>query len=300
MRSWLVPMAVLAACTSGSGPRLDPGQSDRSPLAVAQAQRPAAVGLEVMDLRADGAALWARPGPAPERATVLPLFEVSLVTAEGRRIELPTEGGLARDARFAPVEAGWIALLDRGDVWWLWNPADGHRIEVAGAGFPGASFSTDGDALVYAAGPWPVLELHVFDLESGVAEQLTDLGTSLALPAFTPDGGSIVFASALGGVPALWAVDRDGSHVRQLTNRDVSAEEFRTGSGVVPMPEGLRPPLCRAGEVVFEAAGGVYAVDLDGAPTWTIADADLPHLAADGELWVRTPAGARAVHEGTR
>lgn len=271
-----------------------------SPIEVAIAHQPGISDATLIDLRADGAAIWGRPRPAPARATALPLFDAWLATEAGGEVALPVVDGAVRDARLGPAGTSWIALLDRDHVLWLWDPGNRERLEVTADGFPGMSFSRDGRTLVYAAGPRPVLDLFVFDLERRASRQVTDFGAPLALPAFDDSGETIVFASAFRGVPALWLVRVDGTGLRQLTNREITAADFRAGHMGVPMPEGLRPPLWRKAELVFEAEGAVFGVSEDGDLRWTVERADLPHFGRDGRLWVRTDGGPRPVPGAAR
>ena len=95
--------------------------------------------------------------------------------------------------------------------------------------------------------------------------------------------GRLVFASARDGVPALYLVGADGTGLARLTNRRLTAAGFAAGARGVVMPEGGRPPVWLGDQVIFEAAGGVYAVSaVDGAERWRLPGADWPHLGAAG------------------
>ena len=49
------------------------------------------------------------------------------------------------------------------------------------------------------------------------------------------------------------------------------------------MPEGNLPPLWQGDEVIFEAKGGVYAVDAShGTLRWMVSGADWPHVGPGG------------------
>jgi hypothetical protein len=96
----------------------------------------------------------------------------------------------------------------------------------------GGELSPDGTELVTAAA-CEVPEdsgLHVIDIESGEADHV--LAAPLAFPAFSPSGEWIVFGlypSLDDDDSTIWAIRRDGSGFRQLTDR-VGAQPEWVGS----------------------------------------------------------------------
>jgi len=80
-----------------------------------------------------------------------------------------------------------------------------------------------GDWLAYALSPqahgvYPPADVHLLELASGARRQLTHDGLRNLTPTFTPDGRSIVFASARGGHINLWEIPTDGGEPVQLTS----------------------------------------------------------------------------------
>jgi Tol biopolymer transport system component len=63
------------------------------------------------------------------------------------------------------------------------------------------------------AGNW---EIYTMSTAGGEVTRLTDNNASDGLPAWSPDGKTLAFASNRGGVWSIWAMDPDGSNQRQL------------------------------------------------------------------------------------
>ena len=62
----------------------------------------------------------------------------------------------------------------------------------------------------------------IIDVESGEAQPLLKDGSLGNIdPAWSPDGSQLVFVSTRSGSPEIWAVNRDGSNLRQLTQNDL-------------------------------------------------------------------------------
>lgn len=61
-------------------------------------------------------------------------------------------------------------------------------------------------------------EIWVMDADGSNAQRLTQNGSNEGLPAWSPDGQSIAYASDQGGVWAVWAMNADGSSQRKLFN----------------------------------------------------------------------------------
>jgi Tol biopolymer transport system component len=59
-------------------------------------------------------------------------------------------------------------------------------------------------------------EIYVMDSNGGNVTRLTDNSANDGLPAWSPDGSTIAFASDRGGVWAIWAMNADGSNQRKL------------------------------------------------------------------------------------
>ncbi|MFH2007607.1 MAG: LpqB family beta-propeller domain-containing protein [bacterium] len=256
-----------------------------SRLAAAQARLPDPE-WTVLDAGSDGAAVVGRLLHAPARITARRRYEAHFVTAQGTAIPLPPEIARIQEARFAPDGSGRVAVLDGRDELWVWNPGADARSAVDQHVLPGLSWSPTGDTLAYVGGEVPDLGLYLYDTREGRGwrDTVVEPGAPLSLPAFSPDGARLVFASARGGVPALWLVRRDGTGLRQLTNRGLTPEAFAAGAHGVPMPEGWRPPVWLEHRVVFEAQGAVHAVDAGtGDPLWRVARARRPHLGVTGQ-----------------
>jgi TolB protein len=67
-----------------------------------------------------------------------------------------------------------------------------------------------------AEDPFRGTTIHVVDVAMGEHRPLTQDNAGID-PAWSPDGKQIVFVSKRSGTPELWAVNVDGSNLRQLT-----------------------------------------------------------------------------------
>lgn len=126
-----------------------------------------------------------------------------------------------------------------------------------------ASFSPDGQWVVYAAGVPGDRADHLFKMQLDGSEktQLTDIDANDTSPRFSPDGKQIVFARdktyQWGGLAANWepggvicVMDADGTNLRQLTSDDDYAfEPSFTADGT---------------RVVYSSADGRMLIAVDG------------------------------------
>ncbi len=257
-------------------PTLRPATRDDSSL-VAAAQDLTAPEQEVL-AAANGSVVLGRKVPVPPRITGWRRYHAELRDASGASTPLPGPAGWILEAQFAPDGSGRLAVLyGQGDLV-LWSPHTGDLVPLDQHVLPGVSWSPNADNLAYVGGEVPALALYRFEVRTGDRITVVPAGPPLALPAFSPDGQRLVFASARSGVPALWVVDRTGRGLRQLTNRGLTARAFRDGVRGLPMPEGWRPPVWQGDQVIYEAAGAVHAVDAThGERRWELPGATWPH-----------------------
>jgi Tol biopolymer transport system component len=161
-------------------------------------------------------------------------------------------GGDTGELRMIGVDSGEQRVLATcGDFYMIsWSP-DGGKIGFFGCGgytlmntdgdvlgvlklytpeYPSEPlWSPDGRLLLYASStrgkldpydPFRQAVVHVVDVtteeEILTLEEATD-------PAWSPDGAQIAFISARSGTPQVWAVNLDGSNLRQLTSGDQPA-----------------------------------------------------------------------------
>lgn len=87
-------------------------------------------------------------------------------------------------------------------------------------------FSPDGRRIVYLKIGEEAAEVMVADADGGNTKQLTNIGATLSSPRWLADGKTIAFfrlenAKARWG--SVWAVDTDGTNLRQLSPKDQAA-----------------------------------------------------------------------------
>lgn len=175
------------------------------------------------------------------------------VSPDGTRVVYSFyRGGDTGELRMVGVDGGEQRVLATcGDFYMIsWSP-DGSKIGFLGCGgytlmntngdvlgvlklyapeYPSEPlWSPDGRLLLYASttrrkldpyDPFRQAVVYVVDVATGeeilTLEEATD-------PAWSPDGSQIVFVSARSGMPQVWAVNLDGSNLRQLTSGDQPA-----------------------------------------------------------------------------
>ena len=87
-------------------------------------------------------------------------------------------------------------------------------------------FSPDGATVAFARGPLGAFlsDLYVLKVASGQPLRLTT-GNSGGAPAWTQDGGEIVFASPVGGIPSLWRISASGGTPQRVAGAGEDAHE---------------------------------------------------------------------------
>jgi Tol biopolymer transport system component/DNA-binding winged helix-turn-helix (wHTH) protein len=154
------------------------------------------------------------------------LFQIWLVrypTGEVRRITNDTDNyrfiSLTSDsAKLAAVR------IDRQSNIWVAQAGDtGNAKQITFTNYDadndqGLSWTPQGQ-IVYASKASGKSEIWIVDEDRRNQRQLTDDSSANYMPAVTPDGRHIIFASTRGGgMPHLWKMDVDGGNPRQLTN----------------------------------------------------------------------------------
>ena len=76
-----------------------------------------------------------------------------------------------------------------------------------------ASFSPDGESIIFSSNRTGNYEIHEMDL-SGHTVQLTNLKGSAGLPAISPDNKWIAFTNLVNGNEQIWLMDREGKNPR--------------------------------------------------------------------------------------
>jgi Tol biopolymer transport system component len=76
-----------------------------------------------------------------------------------------------------------------------------------------ASFSPDGESIIFSSNRTGNYEIHEMDL-SGHTVQLTNLKGSAGLPSISPDNKWIAFTNLVNGNEQIWLMDREGKNPR--------------------------------------------------------------------------------------
>lgn len=157
------------------------------------------------------------------------------------------EATLSRDGKliFTSMRSGDLEL------WTMKPDGSGARQITDRLGYDGgAFFSPDGSKIVWRSTRFDdneerkeyigllreglvrpsKMEIWVADADGSNAKQLTDNGKANFAPFFTPDGGSILFASNMGSesgrVFDIWMMKIDGTGLERITHNDESFDGF--------------------------------------------------------------------------
>jgi TolB protein len=126
-------------------------------------------------------------------------------------------------------------------------------------------WSLDSRSLVYDSGTDGNRQIWMIDVEKGEARQLVtlDTGMSASAPAWSPDAGSISFASRRGNeTEGLFIADSDGSNIRRLDTGSL------TGGGSFWSPDGDRIAF----HAESEGTWGVYVMPIEGGELVKVSD----------------------------
>jgi Tol biopolymer transport system component len=136
------------------------------------------------------------------------------------------------EQQLAYVGTGGIGIVNADGS----NP---HTVTSPGSFASGPSWSPDGQQLVFARNDdrgYPG-ELYLVNVDGSGEHQLTTDGSNNARPSWSPDGTTIVFQRN-----QLWAIDSDGSNLRQVTSHADFAPDWGS-SQIVPGPSPDAPTI---------------------------------------------------------
>jgi hypothetical protein len=189
---------------------------------------------ELLDRRADGAAIFGRMEPAvedadPERVLVL---RASVPGLDGLRV---------LDARFVD---GGVVVIGADHVLRLLAAGDVRTLDENVYG----PLSVAGDRVAYTRGEMPVLELARADLSSGEVAALTTDMAPVWSPALSADGREVIFVSGASGSPRLCRLGANGVVVLPEVER---------------FPSSPRAPRWEGDELRFEdEEGALHVLDV--------------------------------------
>lgn len=252
-------VGLASACQGG-------GEAGLAPLSEPLVALPAPdAGEVVLDVRADGAALFGLVLPAPVGSD--PVRRLRLRSAhEGRPLAGALEGREVLDARFA-FEGLLVLHADR--VLRLHGPGGAREIDAAVEG----PLSVEADQVAYVRGEVPDLEVTRADLRTGAIEAVTEGLAPCGSPALSPDGRALVFVCGAEGRPRLYRADAAGLRALPFTDR---------------FPTAASAPRWRGDTLWMEDERGVAALDVrDGSVRREVPDARELVVLPDGRALSR-------------
>ncbi len=93
------------------------------------------------------------------------------------------------------------------------------RVSFGGNYFDKPAWSPTGDRIVCVSRVENIFDLYVLNLRTKAFTKVTESNARNESPSWSPDGRHIVFASNLRGGTQVFAIDIDGTNLRQLTSK---------------------------------------------------------------------------------
>ncbi len=159
-----------------------------------------------------------------------------------------------------------------------------------GSGFGRSRFSPDGSMILFSFGPRGWGDLYTMKLDGTALKRLTETPDRKGDPAFSPDGGTIVYASTpLGGNGSqIFRIDADGGNLRQLTQNehcDLSPSYSPDGTKVCFLRAHAHRPYSMGGWTWDDWDLYIMESDVTGEKRITFGKhygMDPPHFTPDG------------------
>ncbi len=122
-----------------------------------------------------------------------------------------------------------------------------------------ASFSPDGDSVVYSATSGHGRDLFVKSIHDGRIRRLTDDRATNLHPSWSPDGSAIAFARAANAGYEIWLIRSEGGRERKIgESRSTTTDEF----GIGPVWTGDGRSLIIADKPGVAGADSLFALDV--------------------------------------
>jgi len=207
-------------------------------------------------------------GPLDPDTTYRVTLKPGLFAADGAGLPSELSWSFTTGAPAATLSNQIVFLSDRAGIANLWamNPDGSNQRQLSAELSPvtGYAVAPDGRAFVVSDGA-----VVVWQKADGSARRLlTEAGSIEFDPAYSPDGGTLVFGRAdpaLGSGLGLWMRDGDGSHPRPVElPTEQSAAPSPTPSGKAPIPLLRAPRIAPDGTALafVDDAGSVSILDL--------------------------------------
>ncbi len=148
--------------------------------------------------------------------------EIYVADADGRNIRrLTFNSAIDTAPSWSPTNREIAFTSDRSGTPQIYiMDAEGTNVRRASFGgnyFDKPAWSPTGDRIVCVSRVENVFDLYVLNLRTKAFTKLTESNARNESPSWSPDGRHIVFASNLKGGSQIFAIDIDGTNLRQLT-----------------------------------------------------------------------------------
>lgn len=229
-------------------------------------------------------------GPLDPNTTYQVTLRPGLLAADGAGLPSGLTWSFTTGAPASTLSNQVVFISDRSGIANLWamNPDGTNQRQLSAELSPVTDYALAPDGRAFVVGDGAVLVWQRTD--GSTRRLLTEAGAVEFDPAFSPDGGTLVFGRAdpvLGSGLGLWMRDGDGSHPRQV--------ELRAGPSPAPSPSPATPaPLLRAPRI---APNGTALAFVDASGTVSILDlasgvvSTAPFLAASEPIWLADSSG---------
>jgi Tol biopolymer transport system component len=145
------------------------------------------------------------------------------------------------------------------------------------------SWSPDGSRIAFVRGrPDHGADLHILYLADSRIEQLTDNPNGEGFAAWSPDGKQIAFLSDVNGIPQVFVIDSDGSHLTEVT-KEIPGHSTVIHTSPIWSPDGKYIAYIST----RDDQRGIYIARADGAGEWLVIEMPV----WDDSLYWGLPAG---------
>jgi Tol biopolymer transport system component len=229
-------------------------------------------------------------GPLDPNTTYQVTLRPGLLAADGAGLPAGITWSFTTGAPAANLSNQVVFVSDRAGIANLWamNPDGTNQRQLSAELSPVIDYAVAPDGRAYVVGDGAVI---VWQRADGSARRLlTEAGAVEFDPAYSPDGGTLLFGradSTLGSGLGLWMRDGDGSHLRPI--------ELPLEQSASPSPSLRAPvPLLRAPRISPDGSALAF---VDGAGSVSILDlqagviSTFPFVAESEPTWLRDSSG---------
>lgn len=201
-----------------------------------------------------------------------PVYDLWMIDRQTAQATLIQTGKPVLEASLSPVDQR-IAYLTQDDVLWLIEPLTGKSMKLSEGALAGIAWSPDGSMIAFSgenlAEAMPNPDIFVVPITGlGGKMQLTNHPGTDQKPVWSPDGKELLFVSGRTSLASLWAINVDGTNLRQVTNKGLIGGKGKLPKGFIPVPalsRGIK--WSKQGTIYLHSGDGIWVVQRSDGKT---------------------------------